>query len=186
MRKNYRYRVGGKLLKLKNGGDPPTYSELEKQELEIDNLLKNLKGSSQRKKRLQRLKKQINLAKSYAFDQEDYTPNEEVISRALENKNFKSKRLQDQINIANVLNQNEQRKRNQRVSKMDLTLDNPYLPNIPLQEYGGELPKLFSALAKGGYLKDKNTYVTKDGKETRRGLWANVYLKNKRKKRKKK
>lgn len=34
---------------------------------------------------------------------------------------------------------------------------------------------------KGGYLKDKNTYVTKDGKETRRGLWANVYLKNKKK-----
>lgn len=34
-------------------------------------------------------------------------------------------------------------------------------------------------MAKGGYLKDKNTYITKDGRETRRGLWANVYLKNK-------
>lgn len=33
---------------------------------------------------------------------------------------------------------------------------------------------------KGGYLKDKNTYVTKDGKKTKRGLWANVYLKKKR------
>lgn len=33
---------------------------------------------------------------------------------------------------------------------------------------------------KGGYLKDKNTYVTKDGKETKRGLWSNVYLKKKR------
>lgn len=33
---------------------------------------------------------------------------------------------------------------------------------------------------KGGYLKDKNTYVTKDGKETRRGIWANTYLKKKR------
>lgn len=33
---------------------------------------------------------------------------------------------------------------------------------------------------KGGYLKNKNTYVTKDGKSTRRGLWANVYLKKKR------
>jgi hypothetical protein len=32
---------------------------------------------------------------------------------------------------------------------------------------------------KGGYLKDEETYVTKDGKETKRGLWANVYLKNK-------
>ena len=32
---------------------------------------------------------------------------------------------------------------------------------------------------KGGYLKDKETYVTKDGKETKRGLWSNVYLKNK-------
>jgi len=30
----------------------------------------------------------------------------------------------------------------------------------------------------GGYLKNKNTYVTKDGRETKRGLWANVYLKN--------
>jgi hypothetical protein len=29
------------------------------------------------------------------------------------------------------------------------------------------------------YLKDKDTYVTKDGKETKRGLWANVYLKKK-------
>lgn len=35
-------------------------------------------------------------------------------------------------------------------------------------------------LKKGGYLKNKNTYVTEDGRETRRGLWANVHLKNKR------
>lgn len=35
-------------------------------------------------------------------------------------------------------------------------------------------------MKKGGYLKDKNTYITKDGRETRRGLWANVHLKNKR------
>jgi hypothetical protein len=34
---------------------------------------------------------------------------------------------------------------------------------------------------KGGYLKDKNTYITKNGKETKRGLWSNVYLKNKNK-----
>lgn len=34
-------------------------------------------------------------------------------------------------------------------------------------------------MKKGGYLKDENTYVTKDGRETRRGLWANVYLKKK-------
>lgn len=32
----------------------------------------------------------------------------------------------------------------------------------------------------GGYLKNKSTYVTKDGKETKRGLWANVHLKKKR------
>lgn len=31
-----------------------------------------------------------------------------------------------------------------------------------------------------GYLKDKNTYITKEGKSTKRGLWANVYLKKKR------
>lgn len=37
----------------------------------------------------------------------------------------------------------------------------------------------FNEYKKGGYLKDKNTYVTKEGKETRRGLWTNVYLKNK-------
>lgn len=37
-------------------------------------------------------------------------------------------------------------------------------------------------MKKGGYLKDENTYVTKDGMETRRGLWANVYLKKKAKK----
>lgn len=42
------------------------------------------------------------------------------------------------------------------------------------KEEGGLL-----AFKKGGYLKDKNTYITKDGKETKRGLWANVYLKNK-------
>lgn len=34
---------------------------------------------------------------------------------------------------------------------------------------------------KGGYLKDKDTYITKDGKATKRGLWANVYLKKKKK-----
>lgn len=38
-------------------------------------------------------------------------------------------------------------------------------------------------MKKGGYLKDENTYVTKDGRETRRGLWANVYLKKKKGKR---
>ena len=36
----------------------------------------------------------------------------------------------------------------------------------------------------GGYLKNKNTYVTKDGRETKRGLWANVALKKKRENRK--
>lgn len=36
---------------------------------------------------------------------------------------------------------------------------------------------------RGGYLKDSDTYVTKDGKETKRGLWANVYLKKKKHKR---
>ena len=44
------------------------------------------------------------------------------------------------------------------------------------------IPDNLEEFKKGGYLKDKNTYVTKDGKETRRGLWANVYLKNKNKK----
>jgi hypothetical protein len=39
--------------------------------------------------------------------------------------------------------------------------------------------KSIFGFGKGGYLKDKNTYVTKDGKETKRGLWANVYLKKK-------
>jgi hypothetical protein len=43
-----------------------------------------------------------------------------------------------------------------------------------------ELGGIF-AYKKGGYLKDKDTYVTKEGKETKRGLWSNVYLKNKRK-----
>ena len=38
-------------------------------------------------------------------------------------------------------------------------------------------------MKKGGYLKDEDTYVTKDGRETRRGLWANVYLKKKQGKR---
>lgn len=35
-------------------------------------------------------------------------------------------------------------------------------------------------MKKGGYLKNESTYVTKDGKETQRGLWSNVYLKKKR------
>lgn len=37
-----------------------------------------------------------------------------------------------------------------------------------------------ASMRRGGYLKDKDTYVTKDGRETERGLWANVYLKKKR------
>ena len=36
-----------------------------------------------------------------------------------------------------------------------------------------------ASMKRGGYLKDKNTYVTEDGRETRRGLWANVHLKRK-------
>jgi hypothetical protein len=36
-----------------------------------------------------------------------------------------------------------------------------------------------ASMRRGGYLKDKDTYVTKDGRETERGLWANVYLKRK-------
>jgi hypothetical protein len=43
---------------------------------------------------------------------------------------------------------------------------------------GGEINNNVMKNKKGGYLKDKNTYVTKDGRETQRGLWANVYLKN--------
>lgn len=37
-------------------------------------------------------------------------------------------------------------------------------------------------MAKGGRLdpKDDSVYITKDGKRTKRGIWANVYLKNKR------
>jgi hypothetical protein len=43
---------------------------------------------------------------------------------------------------------------------------------------GGNINNNIMKNKKGGYLKDKNTYVTKDGRETQRGLWANVYLKN--------
>jgi hypothetical protein len=43
-------------------------------------------------------------------------------------------------------------------------------------------PKKYEQLADGGHLKkgDADTYITKDGEETRRGLWANVYMKKKR------
>lgn len=60
-----------------------------------------------------------------------------------------------------------------------LDLQNEYLPikTNPIDSNQGYQPKML--MKKGGYLKDKNTYVTKDGRETRRELWANVYLKNK-------
>lgn len=50
----------------------------------------------------------------------------------------------------------------------------PASPQAIPQEMGG------ASMKRGGYLKDKNTYVTEDGRETKRGLWANVHLKNKR------
>lgn len=48
-----------------------------------------------------------------------------------------------------------------------------YSPTVKLK-FGGKLYK------EGGYLKDEDTYITKEGKSTKRGLWANVYLKKKR------
>ena len=54
-----------------------------------------------------------------------------------------------------------------------------YVKETPMMsKYGGNIYK------SGGYLKNKNTYVTKDGRETKRGLWANVALKKKRENRK--
>lgn len=57
-----------------------------------------------------------------------------------------------------------------------LDLQNEYLPikTNPIDSNQGYQPKML--MKKGGYLKDKNTYVTKDGRETRRGLWANLFL----------
>ena len=47
---------------------------------------------------------------------------------------------------------------------------------------GAEKPQMVIMAAHGGHLKkgDPDTYITKDGEETKRGLWANVYLKKKR------
>ena len=53
--------------------------------------------------------------------------------------------------------------------------------------YGGNLKKEMGyggnpkdEMAKGGYLKNSTTYVNKDGKESKRGLWANVAMKKRR------
>lgn len=45
-----------------------------------------------------------------------------------------------------------------------------------VEQVSGGMPEM----RKGGYLKNDDTYITKDGKPTKRGLWANVYLKKKR------
>lgn len=64
-------------------------------------------------------------------------------------------------------------------STRSLELRDKYESNLPATIDSNSNYKINPMLKKGGYLKDKNTYVTKDGRETRRGLWANVFLKNK-------
>ena len=57
--------------------------------------------------------------------------------------------------------------------KTKLKKSKDYSPTVKMK-FGGKLYK------EGGYLKDEDTYITKEGKSTKRGLWANVYLKKKR------
>ena len=82
------------------------------------------------------------------------------IIKAFENKNIR--KTQDINDLEEII---------PNIGAMEILLNsiasNDAQTNIPMAK-------------KGGYLKDKNTYVTKDGKKTKRGLWANVYLKKKR------
>jgi len=151
MRKNYRYRIGGKLLKLQDGGYTVSKS--------------NRKG------------------KTHKVTGPDGT------IKHFGDPNLKNKPKNKEAKKSFYARHKKNLKNNPHFKAYAKATweKGGYLPElVDLSPYenGGELPQLFSALAKGGYLKDKNTYVTKDGKETRRGLWANVYLKKKRKKRK--
>lgn len=56
----------------------------------------------------------------------------------------------------------------------DLDYNEQYIlkPNSGIHQFKGTRfrESKIDGYKKGGYLKDKNTYITKDGKETRRGL----------------
>ena len=110
------------------------------------------------------------------------------IAKLLE-KSPQDKILQETFDRTQKLNQAEEMKDMQYQEKTnDFFSDAESLGFVPEMKHGGYInfntdenyAKSALKMANGGYLKDKNTYVTKDGKETKRGLWANVYLKNKR------
>ena len=112
----------------------------------------------------------------------------EKIAKLLE-KAPKDKLLQESFDRTKTLNEAEEMKDMQYQEMTNQFFeDTESLGLIPEMKHGGYLnvatgdSYASSALkmANGGYLKDKNTYVTKDGKETKRGLWANVYMKKKR------
>jgi hypothetical protein len=69
-----------------------------------------------------------------------------------------------------------QQKGNKKLKRQTFQRLKPLMNKVAYQE---QQPNMQIARS-GGYLKNKNTYITKDGKSTRRGLWSNVYLKKKR------
>ncbi|NJL78444.1 MAG: hypothetical protein HC917_05575, partial [Richelia sp. SM2_1_7] len=103
----------------------------------------------------------------------------EIQKGRLEKSEKNNQAIKNSIELINQ--QLELLKQKQEAFKAQFGLNNvEYIPQLEkdLDNNNDGINDIIT-MAKGGYLKDKNTYITKDGRETRRGLWANVYLKNK-------